>query len=134
MTSENVEEYIRLRKVSTSHAYGGHTAPPPPPPPPPLQNNTILGKRTKWLNAMRKGFLATPFLQSHLALFSVHELMGIICGSHTITAEALLSHITFSGFSRPATGAAEGDAEGDGLEDGLEAKFRRLVREMVGTA
>ena len=85
VTRENVKEYIRLRK-----------------------NDVMMGKRVKWLEAMKTGFQAIP-LQSHLSLFTVYELMGIVCGNMTISAAALLGAITFSGFSSSFGGSARDD-------------------------
>jgi hypothetical protein len=59
----------------------------------------LLHGRTQRLNALRKGFQALPLLP-HLRLFSVFELMAVVCGARTLDAPTLLARLEFKGFGR----------------------------------
>lgn len=63
---------------------------------------TLLQGRAQRLDALRKGFKALPLLP-HLRLFSVFELMAVVCGSQTLDAATLLERIEFRGFRRSSS-------------------------------
>lgn len=63
---------------------------------------TLLQGRSRRLDALRKGFKALPLLP-HLRLFSVFELMALVCGSQTLDAATLLERVEFRGFRRSSS-------------------------------
>jgi len=76
VTNDNVKQYIRLRA-----------------------EKEIVGQRRGRLEAMRKGFSDLP-LGPHLRLFSVFDLMSLVCGKQELTSEELLERIKFTGYNR----------------------------------
>lgn len=59
----------------------------------------LLRGRAPRLHALRRGFQALPLLP-HLRLFSVFELMALVCGSPALDAPTLLARLEFKGFGR----------------------------------
>ena len=75
VTAENVKRYVRRR------AY-----------------HSLVGNRRGRLDAMKRGFEDIP-LGAHLRLFSVFELMTLVCGKQDISGEDLLDKVVFRHFS-----------------------------------
>jgi len=75
----------------------------------------LLGQRVPFLKAMQRGFNDIP-LAAHLCLFSVFDLMSVVCGKETVSADELVPFINFTGFSRGSS---------------IPENFRQLIREMT---
>jgi hypothetical protein len=76
VTDSNVKHYVRRRA-----------------------HHELLGLRTRRLESLRRGFSDVP-LGAHLRLFSVFELMTLVCGKATCSAPDLLERLRFVGFSK----------------------------------
>ena len=63
---------------------------------------TLLQGRAQRLDALRRGFKALPLLP-HLRLFSVFELMALVCGSQSLDAATFLERLEFKGFRHSST-------------------------------
>jgi hypothetical protein len=59
----------------------------------------LVGVRRPQLTALRKGFEAIK-LRNQLRLFSVTELMDVMCGQQSVDAEEIINALEFSGFPR----------------------------------
>lgn len=59
----------------------------------------LVGSRLPQLTALRKGFEAVK-LKNQLRLFSVTELMDVMCGQQSVDAEEIIAALEFTGFPR----------------------------------
>lgn len=75
VTAENREEYVRQKLFYT-----------------------LVESRRPQLTAIRKGFKAVD-MGNVLRLFSVTELMDLLCGHQSLDCEELIAALEFSGFS-----------------------------------